>query len=649
MTAETKRRCRLWFVSVAIGVLVGTGVLLLQNLGLLEVLELKTYDLMVKWRAPDDRYGSEVVIIGVDDRDLEVHGYPLTDAKLAKALDLLLAHQPTVLGVDIFRDQPVPPPDEGSPPLTPGRRQLNDVLKAHENLIMVFKAADAVFRVQAPDVLRDKPDRVGFADVVSDADNYVRRDLMYLDAAEGYAASLPLQVAIVHLGMFPQEDEQLTNTVRFGEAVYPKIDVRHGAYSRIDAGGYQFMIDYRGPRAFRTFSLVDVLTGRVNETDIRGKAVLLGYTARSVKDYFPTPIRRTMPGVELHAVRLEQLIRGAREGGRPTGSWSTGIEALWVMLWPIVGGIVGGMARTTWRCSLEVLAGGLMIAVIAYFLLATTWVPVAAPVLGWFGSVLLVTQFASGEERKQRQAVENMFGIYVDRRITRWLLEQRPDLLEDGRPRPTQLVATVLFSDLQGYTGIAGKLGAERLVRWLNEYLAKMAKTVNDHHGMINDYFGDGILVVFGVPVARDEAGQQEDARHAVECALEMRRQLALLNVDLEQEGLPLLNLRIGIQTGELTAGGIGSSDRIKYAVIGDTVNVAARLESFGKDDAGLSDEQTMKYRCRIIAGAGTVDRLDGAFEVRSLGPLPLRNRPEPVASFAVLGPKPKTPEDTGA
>jgi class 3 adenylate cyclase len=171
-----------------------------------------------------------------------------------------------------------------------------------------------------------------------------------------------------------------------------------------------------------------------------------------------------------------------------------------------------------------------------------------------------------------------------------------------NRPRPQQLTATVLFSDIEGFTTICEALEPEPLIRWLEGYLDAMVHIVTANDGVVLRFVGDAILAVFGAPVARSTQDEIDaDARRAVCCALQMGRELVALNRRWQAEGLPPVGIRVGVHTGPLVAGSLGGLRHSEYSLLGDTANTAARLEAYGK----LVDACTSRH-CRIIVGDPT-------------------------------------------
>jgi len=206
--------------------------------------------------------------------------------------------------------------------------------------------------------------------------------------------------------------------------------------------------------------------------------------------------------------------------------------------------------------------------------------------------------------------------------------------VEEGLPRPQELTATVLFTDLVGFTTISEQFGDPgKLMLWLNEYMEVMTSCVMNHRGLVDKYMGDSIMSVFGVPVARtSEEEISRDAIDAIRCAMAMGTRLADLNSRWKEQNLPTVRMRVGIFTGHLIGGCIGSRrQRIEYTVTGDTVNIASRLESFNKQ----FDSENI---CRILIGESTWRYSCEQFLCRELGSMELRGKGQRVEVYQVLG-----------
>jgi class 3 adenylate cyclase len=180
--------------------------------------------------------------------------------------------------------------------------------------------------------------------------------------------------------------------------------------------------------------------------------------------------------------------------------------------------------------------------------------------------------------------VMKLLGQQTSPEIAQALWNEHDRLLDSGLLPGQRVIATILLTDIKGFSTISEKMPPEEVMAWLNEYLPIMVREVQNYRGIINKFTGDGLLAVFGVPVpATTEAVVAEDARRAVACALAMDDRLQELNRNWRYRGLPLIQMRVGIYTGPVMVGSLGGKERLEYGVIGDSVNIAARLESCEK------------------------------------------------------------------
>ena len=230
--------------------------------------------------------------------------------------------------------------------------------------------------------------------------------------------------------------------------------------------------------------------------------------------------------------------------------------------------------------------------------------------------------------------VMHFFSQHVSKDIAEEIWNKRDEFMQNNRPKPVPLTATVLFTDLEGFTEISEKMAADELFDWLNQYMRAMSEIVLKHKGVINKYIGDAIMGIFGVPVARTtEAEIAQDARNAVACALEMEQALILLNAKWVAAGKKPIRMRVGIFTGPLVAGLLGGADRMEYTVIGDTVNTASRLESAGKT---ITLPQAKTRCCIITIGESTQRLLGDKVGLTLIGRVSLKGKEQEINSYFV-------------
>jgi adenylate cyclase len=344
-----------------------------------------------------------------------------------------------------------------------------------------------------------------------------------------------------------------------------------------------------------------------------------------------------IPGVTVHAHIISQLLGAGLEGRRPIATPSEPLEWLWTILWGLFGAVLGVWTRSPWRLALGA-AGGLFILgiIVVVAFVQGWWIPLVPPSLAWFLSVSVVTASVLSRERKERALLMHLFSKHVSGEVAEAVWRQRDQFLQDGRPRSQQLVATVFFSDFKGYTAASEKMTPEALMDWVNAYLDVMAGLVIKHGGVIDDYAGDAIKANFGVPLPRNSEEEiAQDAVKAVTCALAMEQEMHRLNLRHEQGGLATIGMRIGIHTGLVVAGSVGTSERLKYTTVGDAVNTAARLESLDRD---IVQETPGRRLCRILIDESTKRYLGDRFVLDRIGEVSVKGKEQTLMVYRVIG-----------
>ncbi len=606
-------------------------------MGALEPLELAAYDAGIRLRPKTEVAASRIALIGITEADIQrQQSWPLSDAVLAKALDQLTQYQPRAIGLDLYRDVPV----------QEGRDALNAVLTSHPHIIALIKLGTRETPDTPPPPVLQDSEQIGFNDMLVDAGGMMRRGLLFMDQGEVTYVAFALRLALLyldveHIWLEPDPDEP--DDLRLGHATLRRFGSDDGPYVNADAGGYQFLLDFRDiPNGFPTFSFSDLIDGSIPTEKLRDKVVILGTTAKSVKDFFYTPhsqgldVDQQMSGIALHATIVSQLLRagfneasGMRTAGAPA-TWS------WTFLWSVLGGLVGLTVRSPWRFGLLILAGIFCLGGLSYlWFVDGLWVAIVPPTLVWLMTAGLMTAYMSNQEKQQRTVLMGLFGQYVSPQVATTIWQQRDHVLHNGRPRSQRLVASILFTDLVGFTSVSESLDPQALTDWLDDYMEAMTPYIIAHGGTVLKYLGDGIMAAFGVPLARTEEGQiRSDAVHSVQCALEMEAKLIELNRQWQAQALPMIGMRIGIFTGMVVAGSTGGIQRLEYNVHGDAVNTASRLESFDKD-CFIPD--FIKQPCRILIGEPTFDYLNGQFHTTPIGEVQLKGKEQKVVIYRVM------------
>ena len=516
-----------------VSILVSLAILGLRGCGNLESLELAAYDWFIRLRPSDPGPDPRIVLVTITEQDIQTLGsWPLSDDVLAQTIESVARFSPRAIGVDIYRDLPVPP----------GSERLDGLLRKGKPIIWVTKFGQGkTDGIPPPKTLRGT-ESVGFNDIVVDPGGVVRRGLLFIDDGVTTATAFALRLALLYLqpeGIILQPDPKYPDQLRLGPNTMRPLEPSDGPYVAADTRGYQFLLDFKGWRGpFASVTLTELLSGNIAPEVLRDKIVLIGVTAESVKDHFYTPFsyglqdNQQTDGVAIHAHIASQLIRLGLGSAAPMKTISEWQASLWIMLWSAIGTLTGFKVRSPWKFSFAVGSGLFVLAFFDFIVfLRGWWLPLVPPALSWSISAGAITAYLSHQETVQRAALMQLFSRHVSKQVAEGIWREREQFLDGQRPRPQQLVATVLFTDLVGFTSVSEKLPPEELMDWLNECMEPMAKQVSAHGGVIEQYTGDAIVAVFGVPIARkDEEEISQDAINAVSCALAMETTLRDLN-----------------------------------------------------------------------------------------------------------------------
>ncbi|MEI6084973.1 MAG: adenylate/guanylate cyclase domain-containing protein [Verrucomicrobiota bacterium] len=613
-------------VGLLITIAVFLAVLLARHHGVLQFLEFRAYDFFLRQR-PTLSSGDPIVLVEMTEDDIQspTLDYPLTDEKLAELLTVLAAQNPAVIGLDIWRDVPVP---KSALHL----QDLNRVLLTHSNIICIYTLGG----VAPPVALQPFPDRLGFNDnfpvdsQVEKTTPKVRRSMLFTQAESGQQLdSLPYRVACVYL---ERHGIKTANSLTQLHA----LQANDGPYVGADTAGMQLLLDFQHPPDFARYSVGDALAGRIPPGSLRDKIVFVGMNALSVSDERVTPISYRHRGIEVQSVTILQLLRAALTGEQSLRFWPDWLEDAWMLGWCLLGGLIAFHVRSPWRFIAAIFLSLIALGFISFKSFQVGWwIPLLSPVVAFLPAAALVTSYISFQEHRNRGQLMKLFANQVSPDIAQALWEQRDEFLAGARPKSQKLTATVLFTDLKGFSTTSEGLEPADLMDWLNEYMEAMAKTVMANQGVVEKYIGDSVMALFGVPLPRTTQEQiAQDARNSVRCALAMGLEMERLNALWQQRGLPACSTRIGIHTGPLVAGSLGSAERQEYTVIGDSVNIASRLESHDKDS---TDSNLVYDQYRILISEATQSLLADEFNLMPVGSMSLKGKSEKVTVYRVV------------
>lgn len=625
------------------GILLGIGAIVLclglRAAGLFDGLELALYDRFVAAGHGGVSDDAPVVLVPIGESDFERFGYPVPDAVLARAIEALREAGATAVGIDLYRDGPAGPSEAE----LAGWSELERVIAGDGGVIVSeLLGSDDQRGIAAPAFA--SPEQIGFNNLLLDPGRVVRRGYLFAWDEDGTAhSSLSLQLALRHLarrGIGLGPDETNTDWVKLGETVVPALESGFGAYTGLDAGGYQFPLDYaRADEAIRSIGFASVIDGPPPADRVAGRIAIIGTDAPSVKDDFNAPNAHgeTVKGFRLHAHVTDQLIRMGEGAASPRTSWSEVAELAWIAGWGAAGiGLSLLLGSLGWAVPAFVVGLGLLVGAAAWLFASGTWVPAVAPAFAWVvGGGVAVGDRARREARDQRE-LTTMFRRFTSRRVADWMWDRREEFLEGGRFKARRGTITALLSDLKGYTAAAEKMEPGELIEWIDTYMSAMSEVIERYDkGHVDDYVGDGIKANFGVPVLSETDDEiAADAVAAVRCALEMGRTLERLNERWASAGWPTGRQRIGLFTGPAVVGSLGGEERQKYTSVGDTINTAARLEGIGGE---LDFDQETALQ-RILIGERTRELIGDRFEVEDLGRHAVKGKDEPLQIYRVHG-----------
>ena len=601
--------------------------------------------------------GPEVVIVAIDDDSVATIGrWPWPRSILAQLVDDVAAADPAVIGFDIvFSESSAFREGEGLS-ARPKHLDLNtwDMVQAamkdqDTTLVEAVKKSDRAvlgyfFNFEGPKN-PDMSSRVSMYNVVQGSAtgrsrvpigreirpnlppfNAAAREVGYFnvipDKNDGSIRRAPLAVRYgndmaipLSLAMLRVYKPDWPLAIRFGDfgvdSVHVgKIDVP------VDENG-QLVINYRGPgMTFPHYPAKDVLSGKIPAELFRGKMVLIGITATAVQDIRVTPFDVVCPGVEIHANVIDNILKGDFIS-QPNWLVLVDIAALLALT------LIIGFAM---RYTRGVVAAAFVVALLALYLIATQWLFVAhgLPLTIVYALLAIALTYASVAvqhymtEEREKKKIRKALDLYLSPSMAKLVSDQPERLKLGGEKREL----TVFFSDIRGFTTIAERLQPEELVELLNVYLGNMTDIIFKYDGMLDKYIGDAVMAVWGAPLP-----QEDHAQRACRATMQMLSRLETLNEEWQGRGWPRLSIGIGVNTGPMVFGNMGSAQHLSLTVMGDNVNLGARLEGLNK-----------LYGTHAIATESTLRAAGDLVVARELDLVRVKGKFEAVRIFEMLG-----------
>jgi adenylate cyclase len=646
---------------------------------ILDLIELKTYDIRMLWRGP--RRGSPAVVLAaIDEKSLNREGrWPWPRSKLAALLDALSRDRPKVVGFDIVFAEP----------------DQNSRLSLVEDLFGQLKAraikdaallrflgdqrlaadtdlalATAIKRSSAPVVLgyffhesqsglqyrlepgelerrleridKSKYPKVTYAKGTDpDSVGFIR---------QAYAPETNIDVlssAAVSAGFFTiaQSDRDgvlrwMPLVIRAGESLFPPLSVvtawhylgRPELSVNVGADGLQalrigdrvvptdeqgrLLINYPGPeKSFLHVSVTDILNGAIAPGTFTDKIVLIGATAVGTYDLRSTPFSPRYAGLEVHAAVIDNILT-QQFMTRPEWSSFYSLVAI-IVLAGVVGVVVPRLSPLLGTLLFVVLFGAYIVAAVWFFVTAGAWLNMVYPLLSMLLTFTSLTVYHYASEQRERKRIKGTFRQYVAPLVVEEMLRDPSRLRLGGEEK----VLTVLFSDLEGFTTYSEKFSPTEMTEILSEYYTRMTEQVFLSRGTLKEYIGDELMAFFGAPMEAND-----HAHRACQAALAMRDQRLALVSEWTQRGRPRLRARTGINSGPMLVGNLGSKYRFSYGVLGDAVNLGSRLEGLNK-----------VYGTDILIGENTAQLVGDAFVLREVDMVRVKGREQTVHIYELI------------
>ncbi|WP_341734095.1 adenylate/guanylate cyclase domain-containing protein [Microcoleus sp. EPA2] len=549
---------------------------------------------------PKPIWDKRVVVIAIDEATLSKLGrFPFSRDRYTQLLQALSPDQPAVIGFDIIFAEP-----------SPQDNQLADAMSAKGNVVLAKAWDDQGKQLPIVSTLESAAADRGHILHKSDTDGIGRQATLWL-------RDIPsLGIAMLHV----YNADKQPQSVGLEKFLSPP-----------NNGSLEFQqawINWPGKVQYLpTYSFADVLEGKNPKNAFKDKLILVGTTATGL-DPFRTPLDRIPPtsGIYLHAAVIDNLLNNRLL--QPLPDWKIGLILL--LIGPITSGILSKLGP--WgRITMVILLPLTWYAIsFSLFTFNSLLMPIAAPI----GTIVLAGVGLQLREQQEKQQLMSLFEKYMAKETAELIWQRKDEIFKNGEMQPQEMVATVLFMDIRGFTSISEQLSPSELMSWLNQYLNAMSECIMDRGGVIDKYIGDAIMAIFGIPFPHTKPEEiKQDAQNCMAACLDMSERLKQLNQQFQREGKPKIEFGVGIHTGSIIAGTVGGGARLNFSVLGDTVNVAARLEAMNKD---LKEGNPY----RVLITGETWELVSDTYKAKPVKSIQLRGRKQETTICALLGQK---------
>ncbi|MDH4227713.1 MAG: adenylate/guanylate cyclase domain-containing protein [Deltaproteobacteria bacterium] len=634
------------FFLIGVIVVIFSVVLFAVKPNLLTRIDLQFSDVMFKVRGPVAP-PEDVVIVAVDEKSInEVGRWPWNRTKTAELIDGL--NEASAVGLDIVFSEPqLPSPgclDEGSDAaLAASIRKAGNVVLGYyfrddsteePSKLALDKLSDAKVKItrrvdgskseqggavamvkkstgvelNIEPILEAGAAGQGSFNVTPGTDGVLRTANLVIGYKEGMYPVLSMEALKVYLGeqIIVNEGEYGVDSLNIGEAYIPT-----------DEQG-RFLLNYYGPGGtIKTYSAADVMNKRLPPGTFKDKVVFIGITEIGIYDIRVTPMDPVFPGVEMHATVVGNVMEGNFIVKDAVTAFFTFLGILFL---PLILAFVISRTHRTYVTLAAFAVLFLVSSVVAYMLFAkagmmvSLFYPLVSLSLAYVSMEAYRNLVVEGKSKFYKKA----FSTYVPPQLVSEIIKN-PEKLKLGGEKK---IISVLFSDIRGFTTMSESLEPQRLVALLNSYLTPMTEIVFKEQGTLDKYIGDAIMAIFNAPV-----DVVDHPRRACTTAVTMIRALPKLNEGWKTAGFPPVDIGIGINTGEAVVGNMGADLRFDYTAIGDTVNLASRLEGM-----------TKQYGVKIIVNESTYSACKEDFVFRLIDLVRVKGKNEPAAVYELMG-----------
>lgn len=449
----------------------------------------------------------------------------------------------------------------------------------------------------------------------------ITRNCEYLfQYGDGFLASTGLQVFLI-----ANNNPEIVFTdkaIKFPELKY---EIKQNKTVWRSINPIKFYKLYNSGYSHKYYSAVDIIdsyeaikNGKkpiINPAEFKDKVVFIGANVPAgagLNDNNYTPLRKDHPGVDIVATTADNIMYNDFVHVLP--DWFNLLITLIGML--LVYGFirVSGLAKTV-SSTLTIIGGYLLLCTICFYFGVV--INVITPIVMFVLTTILAYTHKFVLENKSKEKVKNAMGKYMSEDVMKRVIQNIDNLGLGGK----KAVVTVLFSDIRGFTTMSEQMSAEQVSEILNEYFTEMEPIITKYNGVINKFIGDAVMAIFGEPIQ-----DKNHAQNAIKCAFAMLEKVKELQKKWAREGKPKIEIGIGINTGEVFVGNIGSVNRMEYTVIGDTVNLASRLESYNKT-----------YKTKMLISSSTYEEVKGIVNVIRISDVQIRGKAQKMDIYEVL------------